>query len=401
MRAAKDLGDRGGVFGRLWKIKLRLQFTGWLQYVPVALVAVVLLLVAAVGRLIGAAPIALFWTPLSLGGLSLALFAFEVVTIKLGFRPAEPLPRPLDGLDAFDLMRARRSCRSFQRRDLTDAHRQAILASVRANTSPDVLIGDRPIRFEFITAPLTVWPVVGAHEFLVAIGPRAYDRTAIVDVGRSLQRVVLDATRLGVATCWIGPGADHASILRHLGDRIDLETDHIVCVCALGYRSRYVPTIVRLMTRSMRWRLPLASLFFADAELREPLAVTAPPFAAFGRCFEACRWSPSSYNGQTTRAVGAKVGQGVRMDFYASTTSRFYAPVALGIWCANWETGCGALGIAGQFVDVPAVVRGTRIPHAVPRYDVSWMSGGSVANRAVAARLPMRAPARARSQPAR
>ena len=42
----------------------------------------------------------------------------------------------------------------------------------------------------------------------------------------------------------------------------------------------------------------------------------------------------------------------VRFDFYASTASRFYAPVALGIWCANWETGCGALGIPGQFAEL-------------------------------------------------
>jgi hypothetical protein len=37
--------------------------------------------------------------------------------------------------------------------------------------------------------------VVGAHEFLVAVAPRDYDRVAVIDVGRSLQKVVTAATR--------------------------------------------------------------------------------------------------------------------------------------------------------------------------------------------------------------
>ncbi len=367
-------GQPAGVPAWVLGIKLRLQFTGWLQYMPPILATLAFLLLAGVGRLMGTAQIVLFWIPLTVAGLFGALAAFEIVAIKLGFRPAEPMPRAHDGLDAFELMRARHSCRSFQRRNLSDPHREAILASVRANTAPDVLIGEKPIRFEYLAAPLTVWPVVGAHEFLVAIGPKAYDRTAIVDVGRSLQHVVIDATRRGVATCWIGPGADHASILHHLGERFDPERDHIICVCAVGYRSHYVPTLVRLLTRSMRWRLPLHELFFADPNLRAPLDTTSRPFAIFERCYEVCQWAPSSYNGQTTRGVGIDAAQGVRMDFYAATPSKYYAPVALGIWCADWEMGCEALGIGGHFEALPAEARGGSPTRAVPHYDVSWLA---------------------------
>ena len=170
---------------------------------------------------------------------------------------------------------------------------------------------------------------------------------------------------MGVATCWIGPGADHTSVVRHLGDRFDPEADHIVCVCALGYRSRYVPAFIRVMQRAQHRRLPLTSLFFAGPDFREPLDVAAPPFAAFQRCYEVCQWSPSSYNSQTTRCVGAEETQdgalqGLRFDFYAATASRFYAPVALGIWCADWEAGCEALGIEGHFDVLPPEARGDR-----------------------------------------
>ncbi|MGB0875969.1 MAG: nitroreductase family protein [Mycobacterium sp.] len=376
----KHTGHRklGSLAAGVLRLKVRLQFTGWLQYAPNAAAAVAFLGLAVLGWVIGLWPIALFWVPAGIGCALLAVLAFDLTTVKLGLRPTEALPRPRDDLDAFDLMRMRRSCRSFQARNLIDEHRADLMQSVRRNSHAEALLGNRAIRLEYVAAPLTVWPVVGAHEFLVAIAPREYNRMAIIDVGRSLQRVVLDATRQGLATCWIGPGADHASIVGHLGDRFDPEEDHIVCVCAVGYRSRFTPTFIRLIQKIQHRRLPLRALFFADAEFRESLSVDTSPFDEFGRCYEACQWSPSSFNAQTTRCVGVVErvgGQDVaaRFDFYAATASRFYAPVALGIWCANWETGCRALGIPGHFAALGSTQAGIRRSPEPPRYDVSWV----------------------------
>ncbi|GLY83756.1 hypothetical protein [Actinoallomurus iriomotensis] len=61
------------------------------------------------------------------------------------------------------------------------------------------------------------------------------------------------------------------------------------------------------------------------------------------------------------------------MDFFTTTASRFYAPVALGIWCANWETGCEALGIPGRFQVLTPEERGVRDAPDLPRYHVSWI----------------------------
>lgn len=360
----------------LKRAKLRLQFTGWLQYIPTVVAAVALLIVSAAGELIGAWRIALFWIPFCVGTLLLAAAAFDVVTVKLGLRPREPLPHRRDDLGIFDLIRSRRSCRSFQSRDLTRPDREELKSAVREYTRPDRLIGTSRIRLEYIAAPLTVWPTVGGHEFIVAIAPHAYDRLSVIDVGRSLQKVVLRATRMGVATCWIGPGADQSSIVKHLGDRFDPERDHVVCVCAVGYRSRFKPLAVRVIERIQRRRLPLASLFFADARLHRPLALDASPFTSFERCFEACQWSPSSLNSQTTRCVAVTDGAGravTRLDFCATTPSRYYAPVALGIWCANWEAGSHALGITGRFRVLAPDDRGVHEAPELPRYDVSWI----------------------------
>ncbi|MCB0012296.1 MAG: hypothetical protein KDE34_10350, partial [Anaerolineales bacterium] len=62
-----------------------------------------------------------------------------------------------------------------------------------------------------------------------------------------------------------------------------------------------------------------------------------------------------------------------RFDFYAATASRYYAAVALGIWCANWEMGCEALGITGRLDVLAAEARDAAPatgPH-LPRYDMS------------------------------
>ena len=361
----------------LGRIKVRLQFTGWLQYLMTLAVALVCLLLAALGWWLGAGPGLLFGLPAALGGLLLLRFVYDLVTVKLGLRPAEPLPERQVARDAFALMRERRSCRSFQKRDLRPEDRAELMDCVRAQSQPDSRLGDRPIRFEYVAAGLTVWPVVGAHEFLVAIAPLDYDRFAVIDVGRCLQKVVLLATRMGLATCWIGPGADHVSIERHLGDRFDPARDHIVCVCALGYASRFIPLAVRVMSFAMRRRMPLEALVFADPRFEASLDLAAPPFARFARCFEACRWAPSSYNGQTTRALalardGSAAGP-IRVDFHAATQSRYYAPVALGIWCANWETGCETLGIPGHFAVLTPEARGAQDAPELPRYDLSWL----------------------------
>lgn len=62
-----------------------------------------------------------------------------------------------------------------------------------------------------------------------------------------------------------------------------------------------------------------------------------------------------------------------RFDFYASTTSRYYAAVALGIWLANWETGCQALGKSGRFAVLTTTERSVQDAPQLPWYDASWI----------------------------
>jgi hypothetical protein len=356
------------------RAKMRLQFTGWLQYMLPVPIMLVLFLITGITWLLGGTQVANGFA--FLGSLLLVIFIFDLITVKFRLRFPERLPKRNDDLDIFDLMRSRRSCRSFQTRKLTPADHDELMNSVGRHSATPML-GTSPVRFEYISAPLTIWPPVNASEFLVAIVPKEYDRTAVIDVGRSLQKIVVDATRMGLGTCWIGPGVDHASIGGHLGDKFDPEKDHVVCVCAVGYKSHYIPLFLRIFNAQFKRRLPLSELFFANADFEQSLDLDEAPFKRFGRNYEVCQWAPSSYNGQTTRGVAVMAQNGAkdadvphleRFDFYQTTESRYYAPVAAGIWVANWELGCEALGIQGQ-----AALPSESNQDKLPRYDLSWV----------------------------
>ncbi len=357
------------------RTKMRLQFTGWLQYLlPVPLMFIIFL-IAGIASLLGDTNTANIFALVGL--LLFVVFIFDLITIKFQLRFPEALPKRNEHMNFFDLMRVRRSCRSFQLRKLTDADRNELMEYVRLHSEASTL-GKSPVRFEYLSAPLTVWPVVNATEFLVAITPVEYNRLAVIDVGRSLQKIVMDATRMGLGTCWIGPGADQSSIVQQLGDRFNPKEDHMVCVCAIGYKSGYIPLLVRLLSRLMGSRLPMSSLFFKGQNFKEPLNVEGSPFNSFGRNYEICQWSPSSYNGQTTRCVAGMEQVGdqeslTRFDFYAATASRYYAAVALGIWCANWEVGCAAQDKHGHFAILSPEKRMSNTTSELPRYDISWV----------------------------
>ncbi len=63
----------------------------------------------------------------------------------------------------------------------------------------------------------------------------------------------------------------------------------------------------------------------------------------------------------------------LRFDFYAATTSRYYAAIALGIWCANWETGSTALNKHGHFAVLSPEERMSNAASELPLYDISWI----------------------------
>ena len=362
----------------IWKLMEWLQFTGWLLYIANTIAVLLMVGLAGIGSWIGVFPIFLYWLPLGLAGILAVKLVFDIATVRFNIRPSEPIPAANTDIDPFDLILARVSCRSFQSRDMTPEHLAEIMEIAREQSSLKRQLGKHPIRFEYIKAPLTVWPVVGAREFLVAIAPAEYNRMSVIDIGRSLQKIVIHATRMGVSTCWIGPGADQSSVIAHLGERFDPAKDHMICVCAVGYASKFRPMALYAVQKSLRWRYPLEKLFTFDAGFVDPVDTTTAPFDTYGRCYEVCQWSPSSYNRQPTRCIAIiEDGKPVRFDFCPTTHSKYYAAVAVGIWSANWEMGCEALGKSGHLAVATPKESVNERGDILPQCDVSWIVEGT------------------------
>jgi nitroreductase len=362
------------VFIGIIGLKLKLQWKGWLQYLIPTPIILALLLIAFISYLLGT--IYVYYAFVILAILLSIKILFDIVTVKYKIRLPESKPKRRDNQTIFDLMRLRHSCRSYQIRKLTEGDFKELIESVNKHLAEPKFSNEK-IRFEYISTSIRVWPVVNATEFLVAIAPKEYNRLAVMDVGRTLQKVVIDATRMGLGTCWIGPGADHKSITSQLGEKFNPEKDNIICVCAVGYESKYTPLFIKTFSKRMRTRLPVEALFFSDYKMNESINIHQNPYRMFQRTYESCQYAPSSYNGQTTRAVVVSNENVIqRIDFFAVTTSRYYAAVASGIWCANWEMGCEELEIEGEFrrlgtdeIDLTKEQKSK----GIPVYDISWI----------------------------
>ncbi|MGH1367496.1 MAG: nitroreductase family protein [Maritimibacter sp.] len=352
----------------IWRLKTHLQFSGWLQFFPPFFVALLL-------ALLGAAFIALGggWLGRAIlaGALVLAaLGLFDVVVSKLRLiRLPEPTPTPVEG-DVFAMMHARRATRAFQPKPLENVHRTLIKERLDFHTAIDSAdaIEQGVMRAVLLDAPLKVWPAFGAQTFVVVLGPKTYNRLAVIEAGRAVQHVVNEATAAGISTCWIGPGADRSSVEAALGAQFDASQDHVLCVVALGYGSRYRPLLIRLAAFTGKRRKPMADLMFEEAPgLPAPLG--RAPYKGLRPVLEACRGAPSSYNSQTSRLIMTRQDKTlIKAQFCCEEGSQYYAPLALGIWCANWETGMKALGVEGRWITLeePRALAGGLV------HDLSW-----------------------------
>ncbi len=97
-----DIAVLRKVFTAVWQMKLRLQFTGWLQYLPSGILSMALFFVAAIANAFAATRGTKIF--LTLGVILSIVFVFDLVTVKFRLRFPESLPERNDGLALFDLM---------------------------------------------------------------------------------------------------------------------------------------------------------------------------------------------------------------------------------------------------------------------------------------------------------
>lgn len=202
-----------------------------------------------------------------------------------------------------DIIKARVSVRKYGNIPLGPEIRSA-LAGLTAETLPGPF-GNR-VRFHIVDAsegrennfkvPGTYGMISGASVYIagsVIPGPMAME-----DFGYRMEDLILNATRLGLGTCWLGGTFRRGEF----AERLSLESGEIIpAVTPVGFaaaRPGIRETIVRGLVRAGS-RRPFHSLFYS-AELE---ALTETTAGAEVTILEAVRLAPSASNKQPWRII--------------------------------------------------------------------------------------------------
>jgi nitroreductase len=174
---------------------------------------------------------------------------------------------------------------------------------------------------------------------LVSVLPEESD-AAWLDLGYVLEQVVLEATLLGLSTCWVTGSYD----AQRAGDAVGLAPGEVAAaVCALGYPAedrwgRFHSRAVRRLAGGHR-RKPLTEIVFSGCwgepwspEDADPVLVAV---------LEHVRLAPSASNRQPSRFI-------TRSDHVALVLIR-PAPIDGGIAMAHFALASAALGRDGRW----------------------------------------------------
>ena len=195
-----------------------------------------------------------------------------------------------------ELIRARKSVRSFDGAPLRDADREKLAAYLAQIETPF----DLPMDFRILDAKEhgLSSPVVTGTE-LYAAGKLRRGPMAEIAFGFAFEKFVLYALSLGVGTVWIAGTMDRPAFERAM----ELADDEFMpAVTPLGYPSTKRALRDAAMRRVIRAdsRLPFETLFF-DGGFDRPMAADAA--GDWGGALEAVRWAPSAVNKQPWRIV--------------------------------------------------------------------------------------------------
>lgn len=198
-------------------------------------------------------------------------------------------------MEIMELIRTRKSIRTFDRRNITDTDREKLTEYIKTITNPYNI----PVEFVLLDAKEhgLSSPVIQGEQLYIAGKVKKAEHCAEA-FGFSFEKLVLFAWSLGIGTTWIG-----GTMKRELFEReAQVKEDEIMpCVSPLGYpaKKRSIKEIgMRTAIRADK-RIREEELFFEN-DLSAPLRTEDP---ALGNALEAVRLSPSAVNKQPWRIV--------------------------------------------------------------------------------------------------
>lgn len=199
-------------------------------------------------------------------------------------------------MKGMELIRHRRSVRTFDGRALTEEDKARILEYARRVENPY----DVPIAWMLLSAVeqgLSAPVIVGADTYITGkLTPVPHGEEAF---GYAFERILLFAEAMGIGSTWIAGTMDRTAFERAAA----LKGEEVMpCVSPLGYPAEKMSIREGMMRKGVKAdsRLPFAQLFFRGSfdqplkpeeagELSEPL--------------EMVRWAPSAVNKQPWRVL--------------------------------------------------------------------------------------------------
>ena len=228
-------------------------------------------------------------------------------------------------MEVFELIKTRKSVRTFDGRPLAEKDKQALIDYVATIQNPCGISVD----FVFLDAEehgLSSQVINGEHLYVAGKVAKVPDRE--LAFGYSFEKLVLYAWSLGIGTTWIGGTMD-----RPLFER-EAETgdgEIMPIVSPLGYPAAERAEVDRKLRAGVHGdeRLDPAELFF-EKDFATPISPDA-----YTDALEAVRWAPSAVNIQPWRVVR----DGDKYHFYEKHSKGFTAS-------AEWDVQAIDMGIA-------------------------------------------------------
>ena len=199
-------------------------------------------------------------------------------------------------MNALELIRQRRSVRTFDGRPLRAEDREKLLAFAAQVTNPY----DLPITWRILSAKehRLSSPVISGTDTFIA-GKLRRAAHAEEAFGFAFERFVLYAQSLGIGTTWIAGTMNRPAFEAAMA----LEDGEVMpCVSPLGYPAAKLSLRESLMRKGVRAdsRLDFTALFY-DGSFDRPLTQAAA--GNLNQPLEMVRWAPSAVNKQPWRVV--------------------------------------------------------------------------------------------------
>jgi nitroreductase len=266
-----------------------------------------------------------------------------------------------------EVMARRTSVRNYRREPAAQADLERVVAAGREAEA----LGGTPVAVHLLDAAALarggtllgdLWRVMGAPHYLVLAAREG--EGWLTDAGYRFQHAILEATRLGLGTCWIGGMFREAPLLERLG----LERGwRVVALSPLG-----LPAAPGLLGRAVRrvagssTRKPPAEIFFRDRH-GEPLRPTDVTPALAG-VLEAARRAPSWANRQPWRfLLEHREAKAYTLD-RQMREGKDYHLLDCGIAMCHFALAAREAGFPGRWTLAPFPVPGAPDAQAVGRY---------------------------------